>query len=334
MSKQSSPTLIGAFVIGAIALIATAIVLFGGTELFQDKQQYVTYFDRSVKGLRIGSNVLFKGVRIGYVTDIRLVGDTDSLEFLIPVTFEVLPDAVSIIRGDQDLGSLTDHEQINLQRMIEAGLRAQLHSESFVTGQLLIELDLVPGTPAVFRGQATGIQEIPSIPSNIQLAIEDARNIISDIQSSVDIRQLMKKFDSILTGVDRIVNSDEVTDSLAGINRIVNAESAQELTNVLHAAVTDLRTVLTETRLLIEHTDTEVQGLAKHLSPALQNLDSAITDASKVMREISSQIGAESETNHELLSTLNEIQNAARSLRILLEYIEQHPEAVLKGKKE
>jgi len=334
MSKTSNPTLIGTFVIGAVALIAVAVVLFGGAEIFQDKRQFVTYFDRSVKGLRIGSNVLFKGVRIGYVTDIRLVGDVDSLKFLIPVIFEVLPDAVSIVQGNQDLGSLANREQIDLQRLIDAGLRAQLNSESFVTGQLLIDLDLLPGSPAVLHGHDSRYLEIPSVPSDIQQAIEDVRGFISDIQTSVDIRQIMKNVDSILAGIDRFVNSEKVADSLAGIDRIISADSTQDLTRVLHAAATDLRTLLTDTRQLVNHTDTEVQGLAERLNPALQNLDNAIDEATIVMSNIGNQLGAESEVNYELVNTLNEIQSAARSLRMLLEYLEQHPEAVLKGKKE
>jgi len=63
--------------------VAGALV-FGGRELFQDKQKFVTYFDGSVQGLRIGSNVLFRGVRVGYVTDIQVITDETMLKYQIP----------------------------------------------------------------------------------------------------------------------------------------------------------------------------------------------------------------------------------------------------------
>lgn len=334
MSKKSNPTLIGAFVIGAIALIAISVVLFGGSEMLQKKQRYVTYFDRSVKGLRVGSNVLFKGVRIGYVTDIRLVGDVDTLEFGIPVIFEVLPDAVTLMQGDEILGTSAERETIDLERLINAGLRAQLNSESFVTGQLLIELDLIPDSPIVLRGLHKEHPEIPSIPSDIQQAIEDVRRFIREVQSSVDVREVMSHMQNIVAGIDRIVNSEEVENSIVGIERLINSDDTQELTMVLRGAGEDLRATLGDTRNLINNADGEVRELAQKLDPTLENLDGAISDAARVLTELGRQLGTESQAQYELLNTLNEIQGAARSLRVLLEYLEQHPEALLKGKKE
>ena len=70
MSRKASPTVIGAFVLAGVGLLVIGVLIFGGRELFQEKQKFVTYFEGSVQGLRVGSNVLFRGVRVGYVTDI------------------------------------------------------------------------------------------------------------------------------------------------------------------------------------------------------------------------------------------------------------------------
>ena len=92
MSKKSNATVIGGFVIGAVALLATGVALFGGSELFVERQKYVSYFDEPTKGLREGANVLMNGVRIGYVSDIALLVDTATLNTLTRVTMEILPD--------------------------------------------------------------------------------------------------------------------------------------------------------------------------------------------------------------------------------------------------
>jgi paraquat-inducible protein B len=334
MSKQTNPTLIGAFVVGAVALIALSVALFGGAEFFKNKSRYVTYFDRSVKGLRVGSNVLFKGVRIGYVTDISVVGDVDTLDIGIPVVFEVLPNAVTLMQGDRSLGTLEERDALDLDRLIEAGLRAQLNSESLITGQLVIELDLVADTEAVFRGQNTAYPEIPSIPSDIQQALEDVRRFAREIQTSVDIREVMSNLQNILAGVDRIVNSEEVEQIVTGVESFINSTDTQELTLVLRRAGEDLRLVMGDARKLVNDADTEVVGLAGKLDPTLTNLDAAIAEGNKVLEGLNRQIGTDSETQYELVNTLNEIQGAARALRVLLEYLEQHPESIVRGKQE
>jgi len=334
MSKQTSPTLIGAFVIGAVALTAIAVVLFGGSEIFKQKFKYVTYFDRSVKGLRVGSNVLFKGVRVGYVTDISVVGDIETLEFSIPVIFEILPDAARLMRGNDDLGLLSEFDELNVGRLVDAGLRAQLNSESLITGQLVVELDLAPDTAAVFRGRDLPYDEIPSIPSDIQQAIEDVRTFISEVQTSVDVREVMANLQNIAAGIDRIINSEEVERIVMGADQFINSRDTQELTLVLRSAGDDLRAVLGDARRLVNSADSEVKGLANKLDPALKNLDTAIAQGNEVLEGLNRQIGSDSETQYELVNTLNEIQGAARALRVLLEYLEQHPESIVRGKQE
>ena len=81
MSKKANPTVIGGFVVGAVLLFAAGVALFGGSELFAKRFIYVAYFEEQTKGLRVGSNVVLNGVRIGYVSEIALLIDED---FTIP----------------------------------------------------------------------------------------------------------------------------------------------------------------------------------------------------------------------------------------------------------
>ena len=168
MSKKSNPTMIGGFVVGAIALLATGVALFGGAELFATRFHYVAYFEEQTKGLRVGSNVVLNGVRIGYVSDIALLIDQNEFDTMTRVTMEILPDTFTPIRDNKPV---TDHvrDVISHEQLInEAGLRAQLEVESFITGQLLIRLTLRPDTPIDMVGMASPYPEIPTIRSNIQ----------------------------------------------------------------------------------------------------------------------------------------------------------------------
>jgi paraquat-inducible protein B len=71
VSKQVNKTLIGGFVVGAVALTVVALVIFGSGEFFKSRPKFVMYFDTSVKGLNIGAPVNFKGVPIGAVTEVQ-----------------------------------------------------------------------------------------------------------------------------------------------------------------------------------------------------------------------------------------------------------------------
>ena len=51
MSKSGNPTVICAFVVGAIALGVGAILVFGSGTFFQERSQYVTYFDPRFVGV-------------------------------------------------------------------------------------------------------------------------------------------------------------------------------------------------------------------------------------------------------------------------------------------
>ena len=153
MNKKISPTLIGAFVVGALALIVIAILVFGSGRLFRQTKDFVLYFDNSVNGLRIGAPVKFKGVEIGSVKDIRLQLEQGKLINKIPVIIEI------------DLEKLTSRGATSAdcdrwtakpfsKAIVDRGLRGQLEMESLVTGLLYIALDLFPGTPINLVQQA------------------------------------------------------------------------------------------------------------------------------------------------------------------------------------
>ncbi len=71
MGKRANPAMIGAFIVGAVALIVIGLLVFGRGRFFADTQKFVLYFDGSVKGLNVGAPVDFQGVRVGSVINVR-----------------------------------------------------------------------------------------------------------------------------------------------------------------------------------------------------------------------------------------------------------------------
>jgi len=335
MSKQSSATRIGAFVIGAIALLVGAVLLFGGSELLQDKQQAVAYFPGSVKGLRIGANVNFRGVRVGYVKDIQIQTDVRTLESQIEVKMEILPDALVFTERGRVLDQAQQTQQIkelNLQEIVDAGLRAQLDVESFVTGQLLVDLDFSPETPPLYRSENPPDTEIPTKPSGIQEGVNRVQRMIADFEDSVDIKELARDVDSILDGVDELVHSSDIRETLTGLNQFINDRDTQEFTGSLQSAIAEARDLLQVTRSLVNNADARITPLLDELIPAVEKLDDALTAGETALANASKQMRGDTALAYELSTTLDELQGAARSLRTFLDYIERNPEAFIRGK--
>jgi paraquat-inducible protein B len=332
MSKKSNPTLIGAFVIGALALLTLAVLLFGGSELLVKKTQVVSYFPRSVNGLRIGSNVTFRGVRIGYVKDIQLQADVNTLESLVQVTMELLPNQLVLTRKGRVLEEHEEPEDLTMQDVVNAGLKAMLDVESIVTGQLLVDLDFRPDSAPLYRSENPPYVEIPTIPSDIRQVLKSMQNFIADIHQSVDIKKLAKSVENILAGLEELSNSEDLRESLAGINRIVNDSETQELSASVQAALSDARRVLQDTRSLVNNADARIEPLTDELMTALNKLDSTLSAGEEALSSASSQMKGDTELAFELARTLDELQGTARALRIFLDYLERNPESLIRGK--
>ena len=164
MAKQANRMMIGGFVLIALFIMAASLVIFGSGKFFQKTKRFVMYFEGSVMGLNVGSPVLWQGVQIGSVVSIDLVADMAQAKMQIPVVVEILPERFGIVRGERD--------SKNLQRLIDRGLRAVLVTQSFITGQLAIEVGFYPDTAVVLRKKLASeyetYPEVPTIPSTAQ----------------------------------------------------------------------------------------------------------------------------------------------------------------------
>ena len=332
MSKKANPTVIGGFVVIAISLLAAGVALFGGSELLKPKDKYVAYFEEGTKGLRQGANVLMNGVRIGYVSDIALLVDAQSLNTLTRVTLELLPDTyiqtmdgVPVAEGMQ--------VEIGHDWLIEkAGLRAQLDIESFITGQLLVELSFRPDTLARLRGVDSEYPEIPTIRSNLQEILDNIEKWVSDVQADIDIGEIGERLVSILQGIDELANSPDIRQSLAGLNALMNDQDLQGLAGSVEVSLNELRVALRDAASLFNTAENDIGLLIADVRPALLRLNSALEEAEKMLSAASAQFDGDSPQVYQFESTLRELEGAAIAIREFFDYLERNPEALIRGK--
>jgi paraquat-inducible protein B len=340
MSKTANPATIGGFVLGGILLLATATMLFGGSELFAKQERMIAYFPGSVKGLRSGANVLFRGVRIGYVEEIQLQGDADTGVTLVQVTLRINPDQYQVTRKGKVLAadsavavSTGDLIAAGSLDLINAGLRAQLGVESFVTGQLVVEFDFFPGSEETYRGVNPPYPEIPTIPNNIEQLVENVQSFVADIQQNLDIVQVSKDLQAGISGFQALMNSPDLKGAIAGVDKLVNSADAQQLAQQLGETLTETRTALRDASELMTSLDEQVEPLMGDLSKAMRNLDATLVTAQSTLQSADEQLRGDTQLSYQLVDTLQAVDAAARSLSVLLDLIDRDPQVLLRGKR-
>ena len=329
MSKKSNPTVIGGFVIGAVALLVVAVALFGGADLFAPRSTVVAYFVEDTKGLRVGSNVVMNGVRVGQVSGMSLIVDRENFESVVEVTMDIQPESFSTVAENEQLDL---HPEFAFDQYInEGGLRAALEAESFVTGQLLVVLEFRPHTEVVLRGGDNApYPEVPTIPSDVQELMLKIRTWMARLAEDIDLRELGARIESILVGVDELVNSEDLRETFSGINTLVNDEDTQALTATLRSALDDVGTAARDAAELARNADgkldtLELRAIVDRIVATLEEAEAALNSANYMLRGESSEI-------YQLTTTLNEVEGAARALREFLDFLERNPEALIRGK--
>lgn len=333
MSKKSNPTVIGAFVVGAMVLLAVGVALFGGAELLAKRNIYVAYFTENTQGLRVGANVMMNGVQIGVVTGMALHLDQDDFESKTEATIEILPETYILTDdgvpvGDGGVSEVSHEELIN-----RGGLRAVLQAESLITGQLLVELRFRPETVPVMRGgEDAPYPEIPTVPSDIQEALANIKNWLTNFGKKVDPEELADRLNGILRGLDELVNSQDLRESLAGIDAIINKEETQELTATLQTTLEEFRSAASDAGSLIRNADTKLDTVEMKI--IVERLVATLDEAQGALAAAKFQLRGESVQSYQLGTTLKEVESAARAMRELLDYLERNPEALLQGKEQ
>ncbi|NKN34488.1 MlaD family protein [Marichromatium bheemlicum] len=344
MSRRASPTLIGAFVLGALALFVLALILFGGGALFRDRVALLTYFPGSVQGLSAGAEVQFQGVTVGQVTAVELDFSPTDDAVRIPVHYEVWPERVRISQGTEP----RDARAVLRDLVARRGLYARLESLSFVTGQYVIALNLDPTLNAVADPDVAPEDEdvvvVPALPA--------VRDQLGEMLGNLRLDALV----------------DEATGALRGLGTLLDSEEAGALVSNLDATLTEIRTLaqtlerqvdplvgrldrtLGVYERLARRVDAEVVPVALRLgetSTALTQLattleaqvdpvaGAAITtlaQAGRTLRDFDGLIADGRATRHQLDRALAELTRSARALRGLADYLQRHPEALLRGK--
>jgi paraquat-inducible protein B len=294
MSKPISKSLIGAFVVGAVALLLVAIAIFGSGRFFAKRLVVVMFFEGSVKGLNVGAPVMFRGVPIGNVTDIEIVVNRKDGTVRIPVHAEFDPKRfqVSGAKGERFV------PLERLPEQIADGLRAQLELQSFVTGQLMINVDYYPGTPVVLVGAEADAPEIPTIPSALQRLVKKFEDL--------PIEEIVQNVNVAVTGVARLVNSPELSSAITDVS-----QAATELKGLVGNVNRRVGPLMATIQQSVKEYGELAQDAGEELASVRQSVQETLGDVRTLVRDVDAEVPPTAAAARE---ALGEVRTLARNL--------------------
>jgi paraquat-inducible protein B len=314
---------IGAFVLGGIVLAIGAIVFFGSFQLFQPITNAAVVFEGSISGLSLGAPVTFRGVRVGAVERITIQYQPQNRTAYIPVIVRLEPDRVRVA-NQSGRGSGVD-----LTALIQRGLRAELVTQSFVTGQSQINLDFDPSTPPILHPDVTSLIEIPTRVSAIQRVTKQLSELplgelVDNANAAlVSVRDLAQKLDADLPP---LVASLKNTSDGASHTLDVATQALTDVQGKLDATLASFRT-------LAMNTDDQLERRSADLHALITSTNQTVQQTDDLLRDLKSLTSSRSETRANIDSTLRDLAAASASLRGFASDVEHNPQLLLTGRR-
>ncbi len=292
---------------GRPAKEGTAFVLYENQEdakaaSFVRKEHFIVFFDGSVRGLSVGAPVEFRGIKIGSVVNIRAEFDRETMAFRIPVLIDLEPERITAI------GERATDARAFMKDMIDRGFRAQLQTGSLLTGQLLVALDFHPDTPVNLVGTDDRYPEIPSIPTQLEEITDKVTGVLDEI-AALPLAEIFEDLRQTIESANRLISSPETQQVLESLN--------QTLARADH---------------LMQTLDKEVEPLVASLRETSDAAHQAMVQAEAALAAAESLTGEKSQLRYDLGNLMGELTGAARSIRLLADYLETHPDAFIRGK--
>lgn len=331
MSKSVNPMAIGGFLIGGLALLITALLVFGGGQLLKPKLHWVVYFDSSLNGLNVGAPVKVQGVQVGTVKEIVLQMDLKHNRLMKPVVLEIEPGSLVNPQGEALQPALTDQERHErLQRFIDAGLRARLEIQSLLTGLLYVDLNFYPN----YEARLTGLNykdypEVPAIPTTVDEVKGALEEVVKKVKD-MPLDSMVRDLSATLAEIRLIVASDETRQSREALARtLLEAEQLlADLNRQLPPLVRDANQTVKEAGRMVKSLHAEAKPALTAARQSLLKASAMLDEAKGAMANLADTAAGDSA----LQESLVELRDAARSIRLLSDYLEQHPESLIYGK--
>ena len=234
---------------------------------YRHSLEYVVAFDQSVRGLRPGAPVEYRGLPSGRVERLLLdelvaEGGEGGEGRAIPVLVRLEPGRLHL--GDSSTGVAALERSIELS--VQNGLRATLETGNLFTGSLLVSLDMYPDAKAAELGTFAGRPTIPTIPGGLE-SIEKKVTQLLDKLNELRLEDVAGSADATLR---------ELTATIAELRAFVASQSVQSLPHSIESSLDELDRTLKSVRALAEALENQPSLLIFPSEPTLDPEPKAI----------------------------------------------------------
>ena len=298
---RPSATLIGTFVLGAVALVVAGVLFFGGGLLREQRFTAVSFFDASVAGLRVGAPVTFRGVPVGEVKSLGVRLDPKTGRSIIQVNMELVPGMLTLY------GQAMPERDTFVGSLVNEGLTAQLVKQSFVTGLLSVELAFRPAAEVSRLGDGS-LPEVPTVPGDLEGLAKQLQTV--DIVATVEsLQRTLASAEALLNNPGLRAGLDQLPQVLGSLKRTLDATERE--VKASSAAVQDTLREGTHTfaafRETLDKADATLEAAHALLDPSGHN-------AIQVQR------------------TLDDLAATSARLRNLAERVDRDPSVLIRGR--
>jgi paraquat-inducible protein B len=335
MSKQVSPALIGSFFLAALGLVIIAIFMFGGDSLFKKHHQFVLFFhtENNLNGLNVGAPVKLEGVQIGEVKEVALLVDEKTLEIIKPVVIEL--DYSNIINDDDDdtydfESKKGDAHNKSTKNFIKKGLKAQLKTQSLLTGLLYIEFQFTPQDKLVMSGRNfRDLQELPTTTNATEDLKREAQNVVNRI-GKLPLEQIVEDLAVNMHEIKVILTSQSLKENRQGVN-----QSIKEMEKLLVNLNDNFTPLMMNLNGTMKDTRVVVQEFSREIKPVLSSLEKTLNKATELLSESQYAVRSFEDLSSPeapLWQALEALKEAAESTKNLTDTLERNPESIIYGK--
>lgn len=322
MSAPAHPRAVGAFVLGAVALVLAAVLWLSSGDWFQPVDRFVVIFPGSVRGLNKGAPVTFRGVKTGEVKTVdAILTERKDDPIVIVVTIEIARNVVSAPEGRRRPFAGLSGEALG-RELVARGLRARLMSSSLLTGQKYIDMDFLPQDPPRLVGVEAPYYQLPTTPTAMEKLGEKGEQFIEKL-AELPIDQMLEDVRQALQSLRTILESEDLKGAISGARRAANA---------VPPTLEDARAALADARKALDTVAGEVRETTSAARDTLREARDALDRAEQTLARLEETAAGTDEARVAGVQAIEELRQTLRALRNLVDYVQTHPEAVVLGK--
>ncbi|MEK0160274.1 intermembrane transport protein PqiB [Pseudoalteromonas piscicida] len=252
---------------------------------FDHFDYYLIEFEQSIRGLRAGAPIEYRGMRIGTIEQVPATGVSDDRPLYFQQNNTSVPVLVKIEYGRiyEDAQLAQSYWSENIDKWISSGLRASLKSGNLLTGAVYIELDFYPSAEVVSSNKTTIYPVLPSVSSGITALSEQVTNLLNKL-NGLPLETTVKELEGTLqqhrllamemNQLVESINNNKITDKVGG-----NLTSLKDTLSQLTSSLKQFEQTMTQYQKgsgvmdQLNNTLEELESLSNRLKPISKGLN-------------------------------------------------------------